>query len=110
MKFLSPLEQKALEKFKKEVESQFGARLTAVKLFGSKVSGDVHEESDIDVLVLVKNLSWKEKNGVIDLATGILIETDVDISPLCITPEEFGNLRNRERRIALDIEREGIPL
>jgi predicted nucleotidyltransferase len=101
-------EKKALQFFAKRIRRIFGARLVLLKLYGSAARGERWEESDIDILVLIDKLTWKEKIKVWDEATNINIEFDTLLSPLVMTPEEFKVLRDRERRIALDIEKEGI--
>ena len=45
--------------FVDRLRATFGERLPDVRLFGSKVRGDDHDESDIDVLVLVDRLDWE---------------------------------------------------
>ena len=59
---LEPEERRWVEEFRDRVRSEFGQRLKDLRIFGSKVRGDVHPESDIDLLVLVEDLSsdeWK---------------------------------------------------
>lgn len=48
-----------------------GSRLKDVRLFGSKVRGDVHDESDIDILVLVDGRDSMTTRAITDLADGI---------------------------------------
>lgn len=103
-------EKKALQIFTKRIRGVFGNRLIAMKLFGSAVRGDRWEESDIDILVLIDKLKWREKCRVWDEATSVNIKCDTLISPLVMTQSEFEELRGRERRIALDIEREGVEV
>lgn len=103
-------DQKAVSLFIQKLEAVFEKRLVLSKLYGSAVRGERWEESDIDILVLVDGLTWEEKRQVWDEATNVNIEWDTLLSPLAMTPEEFQELRNRERRIALDIDREGIEI
>lgn len=107
---LSATEQQAATEFAKKLENIFGNRLLLVKLFGSCARGERSEESDIDILVLIDGLSWEEKRRVWDEATLISIAQDTLLSPLVMRPEEFQKLKDRERRVALDIEKEGIKL
>ncbi|MHB8419508.1 MAG: hypothetical protein ACYDCL_15640 [Myxococcales bacterium] len=39
----------------------------------------------------------------------MLIDSKRVLSPLCLSPERYRELLDRERLLALDIEREGIP-
>lgn len=108
--FLGRKEKDAILLFQKRLRGIFGPRLKQIKLYGSSVRGDRWEESDVDLLVLVGDLTWEEKRRVWDEATQVNIAHDTLLSPLVLTPEEFQELRDRERRIALDIDREGVLL
>lgn len=108
--FLTASEQKATAAFVDVLKNRFGGRLEKVILFGSAVRQERHDESDVDILVLIHNLERKEKEGVWDEATLLNVEWNTMLSPLVMTPEEFRDLRDRERRIALDILAEGVEL
>ncbi|MBI4374315.1 MAG: nucleotidyltransferase domain-containing protein [Deltaproteobacteria bacterium] len=105
-----PREKEGIQAFVQRVQGKFGSRAVGFRLFGSKVRNEAWEESDTDILVLVTGAHWREKNWIIDLSTDINLEYDLMLSPLVMTPEEFEKLLKRERRIACDIEKEGIPL
>lgn len=81
-----------------------------MQLFGSSVRNERWEESDIDVLVLIENVTWADKRAVWDAATLLNIEHDTMLSPLVLSPADLQTLRSRERRLALDIDREGQPI
>lgn len=103
-------EQKALTLYLQKLRDIFGGRFVLAKLFGSVVRGERWAESDIDVFVLIEKLTWEEKRRVWDEATLLNIEWDTLLSPLAMTPQEFRELSDRERRIALDVEQEGVSL
>jgi len=48
--------RKALNEFVEACKEKFGKDLVSVVLFGSRVKGYTREDSDFDVLVVVKNL------------------------------------------------------
>ena len=50
---LAPEERAWVEEFRDRVRAEFGARVRDIRIFGSKVRGDFHDESDIDLLVLI---------------------------------------------------------
>jgi uncharacterized protein len=79
-------------------------------LFGSRAIGDYHDESDIDVAVIVHGLTRKLKGRILDEVAELELKHHMPLSILVFSEEEFNLLKKRERRIALDIEREGIPL
>lgn len=53
---MGPTEREAVEEFRRRVRELLGDRLRDLRLFGSQARGDPHDESDIDVLVLVDDL------------------------------------------------------
>ncbi len=92
------------------MRADFGDRVRRVRLFGSRSRGEGHEESDLDVLVLIDTVTPKERDQVIDRSCDVWSETGVDVSPLVREPRAYAELLARERLIALDIERDGIDL
>ncbi len=107
---LSAEENAITNEFKQRLVARFGDRLAGVRLYGSTARGERWQESDIDILVLIDQLSWEEKRWVWDSATLLNIHHDTQLSPLVMTPADMQALRDRELRIAQDIDREGIPL
>lgn len=103
-------EQKALLELKERLERLLGDSLVRMVLFGSKARGDYDDESDIDIAFIVSNLSRNLKNRILDIVVEIELKYLTPVSTLVLAQEQFERLRERERRIALDIEREGIPL
>ncbi|MGB9793200.1 MAG: nucleotidyltransferase domain-containing protein [Thermacetogeniaceae bacterium] len=110
MEHLTPNERKAVLELKEALQEMLGNRLAGLYLFGSKARGDYSSDSDIDIAVIVRGLTKELKRAVFDKAADIELENDVYLSTLVLSEEEFELLKKRERRIALDIEREGVPL
>lgn len=108
--FLTSKENRALKDFHDGLRSHFGSRLKLVKIFGSSVANERHEESDIDIIILVDHLTFEEKRDIIDLATDINLARDTLISPLAMQTSEYKQLLDRERRLALDVEEKGVAV
>jgi predicted nucleotidyltransferase len=68
---LDPAERRAVEEFHDRVRELFGPRLRDMRLFGSKVRGEDHPESDIDVLVLVDDCTWSDNKAVLEIASAV---------------------------------------
>ncbi len=100
----------------RELLHELKARLTAILgrttfrviLFGSRARGDYDEDSDIDVAIIVDGLSRELKSRVLDVVVDLEMERLTPLSSLVLSRADFDALRERERRIALDIESEGI--
>ena len=101
-----------LGRFAAALRERFGERLCEVVLFGSRARGDAHEDSDVDVLVVIEGLSEQERLAVLDLASA----TDgassewVGLSPLVYSSEQARAMRRGGRRLFRDIDREGLRL
>jgi predicted nucleotidyltransferase len=99
-----------LRELKSSLESFLGDQLVSMVLFGSMARGDYHDASDIDVAIIVHGLTRRLKGRILDEVAELELEHHMPLSVLVFSDEEFNHLKKRERRIALDIEREGIPL
>jgi hypothetical protein len=107
---MSPDENKALAELKYELTSLLGNNLISLVLFGSRARGDYDDDSDIDIAVILKDLPRKLKNQILDKVAEIELKHLTPVSVVTFSREEFSQLKKRERRIAIDIETEGIPL
>lgn len=67
--------RRSVLELREALRALLGDRLADLRLFGSQARGQAHDESDIDVLVLVHQLDWDTWGAVVDLAhsiTGLL--------------------------------------
>lgn len=102
--------RKQLEELKRNLEGLLGSQAFRMVLFGSRARGDYTENSDVDVAILVRGLTREMKRRILDLVAELELVHLLPISVLVFSEDEFDHLRKRERRIAIDIENEGIPL
>jgi len=104
-------EQKALGELKTELQKKFGPSLVLLKLFGSKARGDSHQESDLDVLVVIRNLTKKEKGWIIGVAYELLLKyNNVNISPRTYSEKTWKYYTDLPLSFAYTIEKEGIKI
>jgi predicted nucleotidyltransferase len=101
---------KVLKELKHGMENQLGDRLVKMVVFGSRARGDFGAESDTDIAIIVRELSRELKYQILDTVADIEMEFVIPLSVVVFSESEFERLKKRERRIALDIEKEGIPL
>ena len=108
----SPIVMAALDRFRKALRELFGARVSEVVLFGSRARGEAHEESDVDVLVVIDDLSEQERLAVLDLAcaTERAWPEWVGLSPLVYSSTHASQMRSGGRRLFRDIDHDGIRL
>ena len=87
MNYLSENEKKAIATLKKEIlKLDKNAKLI---IYGSKVRGDFDEESDIDILILLSNLSIDLKFKIFDLSTEIELKYNVVFGLVIKSKKEF---------------------
>jgi hypothetical protein len=107
-----PLVAAALARLRSGLEARFGPRLREVVLFGSHARGAATEESDVDVLVVVDDLTEGERRDVFDLAYDIDSTSPewAGLAPLPYSSAQAESLRSRERLLFSDIAHEGVRI
>ncbi len=81
-----------------------------IRLFGSYARSAAHEESDVDVAVVLYEAGWEIRRDIIDLAADIGLEHGLTLSPVVFDGETYERWRVQERPLVRDIEHEGIRL
>ncbi len=103
-------EQNALKEFTGTLSSRLPDNYLYSCLFGSKARGDAREDSDLDVAVLLKHSDYQTKCTVIDLAYEELLKTDIEISPLVFSLDDYKRQLREGFPIILEIERDMVRL
>mgnify|MGYP001595219531 CR=1 FL=1 len=93
----------ALRSFVKELKEKLPIR--EVFLYGSFATGNIHEGSDIDLVIIG---DFKER--FVERIGKILEMTDLPIEPLVYTPEEFKTMQEGENPFILEVLRHGKKL
>jgi uncharacterized protein len=107
---LTTAERQAIEELRDTVRERFGGRLRELSLFGSRARGEGDQDSDLDVAIVVDALTGQEGREMGWLAGDLLTKYDVIVSPFAVSTEHMELLRSRERLIAAEIARDGVPL
>ncbi|MBW4481478.1 MAG: nucleotidyltransferase domain-containing protein [Tildeniella torsiva UHER 1998/13D] len=89
------------------LQSQFPVE--KVILYGSKVSGQDTDESDIDLLVLTQHpLPWQQRNAITDALFDIELAHDVVISTLVVAQTDWLNGYYTRLPIYQEISQQGV--
>jgi predicted nucleotidyltransferase len=100
----------ALAVLAERLRSLLGSSLARLVLYGSRARGDADPDSDIDVAVIVRDAGPRERDRIFEAVADVELETGVPLSTLILSEPDYNHLLKRERRLALDIEKEGIEL
>jgi len=107
MKDMEEIEQ-ILHRFKDEVRKVCGKKFIDLILFGSYARGDYSEDSDVDVLFIVKEeLSRSEKDKIAELLAHFSLEFDVLIS--CID-YPYKLFKEYNTPFLLNVKEEGVKI
>jgi predicted nucleotidyltransferase len=96
-----------VEQLRKAVAEVYGQRLRGVILYGSWARGEATEESDIDVLVVLKDpLAYDDElRRLSAIATRLTIEHGVYVSAQPISAHDF---EERSEPFLVNVRREGV--
>ena len=109
MKTLNKKEKKALKELVDRLKKVYKDNLVKVILYGSKARGDYREDSDIDILVVLKKYKrWdREFKRIFKIVNEICYKYDLLISYVVKLEDDF----NKEMSpLLLNVRREGIVL
>jgi len=107
---LTLIERRALDDFKAAVHSLLGNNLVALRLFGSRARAEGTEESDIDVLVLVRAKDPTLCRRIIEIALDVDLAHDTNVAPTILTTAEYDLNREYGTPFYRNVETEGRPL
>jgi predicted nucleotidyltransferase len=89
------------------LRERFGDRLVEVRLFGSYARGEANEHSDVDVLALVRALTFREKVEAVELAAELSLSRGLPLAPVVMDAAEFARLVALELGFAANVLAEG---
>jgi len=107
---LTPAEADALRELLPAVRALLGSDLLEVRLFGSRARGEGQPDSDLDVALIVTAAGRARRYELYDVAYDLGLRLGVDVALLVLERERLQALRDSERLLAADLDRDGIPL
>lgn len=94
---LTDAERRTLDRLVALLAEAFGPRLRSVWLYGSRARGETpHEESDIDLLVVVDPERPEDRRTVVGLAVDA--ESEIGLRTVLLSPLVYSSERVAQRR------------
>jgi len=107
---LNQKEKKGLNKFLKRLRKLLGNNLISLVLFGSKVKGNYTQESDIDLLIVVREKTPLIREKIYDLLFEIDPYYELKISTLIYSELEYIKNEELESPFIENLKKEGVAL
>jgi len=104
------MERKILDEFAKKLTKRFGRRVRKVILFGSAARGEMHKESDIDILVVVDKKDDAITRRIEDIAFDMMERIGVLISPVVVGEHAYTDMHKERYPFIVNVEEEGVIL
>ncbi len=109
----SPLtvqEQRALERFKQNTQLLLADNLLSISLFGSRARGEGTDESDLDVLIVLRNKDRALCRRIVAEALEIDLAYGVNLAPTILSAAEYQQNKDIQTPFYRNVEQEGQPL
>ncbi len=110
LKYLTKTENKVVKEFAKLARTALGGNLIDIEIFGSKVRGDFAKDSDIDILIVVKDRTLDVMDKIGDITAELALEYNLPLSPVVFSEYEYKMNENMKSPFTLNIEAEGVRL
>lgn len=101
-------EQAWLDSFRQVLADQFPNLVEEIVIFGSKARGTAKPDSDLDVLVVIREGDRRVKDAVRQPGYMLSIGTDAVPSMMVLTKEEWSLLQKREAPFWQTVTRDGV--
>ena len=99
--------QEILSEFKAGIKNLYGSKLKDIILYGSWARNEAAEDSDIDLLVVLKGYitPGKEIDSMIDIITDINLKYSILISVYPISESDYSTVNSP---LLINVRREGV--
>ncbi len=105
-----PILHDALVDYRGRLLRELPGRVERVVLFGSWARGEAHEDSDVDVLVLIKGATSAERLWAVEIGAEVGFDHQILIEPVVLSSQQWDELERRERAFVIDVTRAGAEV
>jgi len=110
LRHLTLKEKLALREYLQRLRQEYGREVLSVKLYGSKARGDYHEDSDLDLLVRVRQDNRQAYTSLYLIASDIELKYDLILGMMLVGPTHYDLMRRLGEPLYRNVQREGVEL
>lgn len=103
-------EKRALENITALLKNKFPDQVVSVTAFGSAVRGDNSDNSDFDVLVVIKNKTPKLENEILDIFSDENLNSGIQFDPVIKSEISMNREKQHHTPFYTNLQEEGVPL
>ena len=107
---LSQKEELAVKEFVSTIRKNLKDQLLETKIFGSKVRGDYSQDSDIDILIVLKERSKYLVDSLYEMLFNIELEYDSKISLTIFSQAEYQHNINAHTPFIKSLANDGVAV
>src|SRR2546428_12969283 len=105
---LTKEEQAWLDAYRKALDKKHPGTVQEMLIYGSKARGQAHAESDLDVLLIVKNKTGRLKRTLRRIGYLLAATSDVLPSIIAYTEDEWESRKRSGSSFRQAVERDGV--
>jgi predicted nucleotidyltransferase len=103
-------EKQVIFSFKKALEKSLGQNLISLQLFGSKARGDSQKDSDIDILLVIKEKNRRIDELIYNIVVDLMLKTGLYLSVKILDLKSFEKLNQIPTVFMQKIKEEAVKL
>ena len=107
---LSPDEQTWLEEYRRVLRERHAGVVLRMVIYGSKARGDAHADSDLDVLIIVRNDAGALKRTLRDIGYDLAATSWAMPSILAYTQDEWEDRKEKGFSFQRAVERDAVAV
>ena len=107
---LHPEEQRWLDEYRKVLNERHPGTVLRMVIYGSKARGDAREDSDLDVMVLVRNEATDLKRPLRRIGYDLAAASWAVPSIMAYTQAEWDRLKDLRSAYPESVERDGVTV
>ena len=107
---LTPDEQTWLDAYRQALNEQYPGTVIRMVIYGSKARGEAHSDSDVDVLLIVKNETGHLKRPLRRIGYELAATSDALPSILAYTQDEWKSRKQSSSPFQQAVERDAVSV